>query len=168
MQGGGFSALGFPFEAEQVGLGLQSARIADQSAAAADHAVAGDDDGDSGYGGLKVFERVFDHLLPDIGRVVGLHRMVLVGVDHHVVLLAAAVQGTCHLHAVLEMNVVVGRAVDDEQSGLGVVEHPGEVNRGVVVVACGVVLRQVVVDFGVNRVVVAPRSDGSHGDRHAE
>ena len=66
------------------------------------------------------------------------------------------------------MNVVVGRAVDDEQSGLGVVEHPGEVNRGVVVVACGVVLRQVVVDFGVNRVVVAPRSDGSHGDRHAE
>lgn len=87
-----FSALGFPFEAEQVGLGLQSARIADQSAAAANHAVAGDDDGDSGYGGLKVFERVFDHLLPDIGRVVGLHRMVLVGVDHHVVLLAAAVQ----------------------------------------------------------------------------
>ena len=46
----------------------------------------------------------------------GLHRVVLVGVDHHVVLLAAAVQGTCHLHAVLEVDIVVGRAVDDEHS----------------------------------------------------
>ena len=32
--------------------------------------------------------------------------MVLVGIDHHVVLLAAAVQGTCHLHAVLEVDIV--------------------------------------------------------------
>ena len=70
--------------------------------------------------------------------------------------------------AFLEVDIVVGRAVDDEQAGLGVVEHPGEVDRGVVVVARSVVLRQVVVDFGVDRVVVAPRCDGGHGNRHAE
>lgn len=110
-------------------------------------------------------EAWIDHLLSYVCRCVGQHRMVLVGVHHHVVLFAGAVERPGHLDGVLEMDVIVGRAVDDQQPRAPVVEHPREIDRRIVVVACGVVLRQVVVDFGVNRVVVAPRSDGSHGDR---
>ena len=41
-------------------------------------------------------------------------------------------------------------------------------DRGVLVVSRGVVLREVVVDLGVDRVVEAPRGDRGHGDGHAE
>ena len=81
-----------------------------------------------------------------------MHRVVLIGVNHHVVLLAGAVERAGHLDGVLEMDVVVGSAVDDQQAGLLVVEHPREVDRRIVVVARGVVLREVVVDLGVDRV----------------
>ena len=66
------------------------------------------------------------------------------------------------------MDVIVGRAVDDQQPRAPVVEHPREIDRRIVVVACGVVLRKVVVDLGVDRVVITPRGDGSHGDGHFE
>ena len=50
----------------------------------------------------------------------GLHRVVLVGVDHHVVLLAAAVQGAGHLDGVLEVDVVVGRTVANQELAMQV------------------------------------------------
>ena len=115
-----------------------------------------------------MFERVVDHFLADPLAAVGQHRVVLIGVDHHVEAFLGAVQLAGHLHRVLQVDVVVGRAVDDEQARLRVVQQPCEAHGRVVVVAVGVVLRQAVVDLGVDRVVVAPRRDGRYGDRHAE
>ena len=43
------------------------------------------------------------------------HRVILVGIDHHIVVLARCVQSAAHLHRVLEMDIVVCRAVDDKQ-----------------------------------------------------
>ncbi len=81
--------------------------------------------------------------------------MVLVGVYHHVVELARAVQRTAHLHGVLEMHIVVGRAVYDQKTRRRA-QTVGEVDRRVVVVAGGVILRQIVVYLGIDAVVIAP------------
>ena len=115
-----------------------------------------------------MFERVVDHLLPHVARVVGQHGVVLIGIDHHVVAFAGPVERPGELGRMLEMDVVVGHAVDQQQPGAPVVEQPREADRRIVIVAGSVVLRQVVVDLGIDGVVVAPRRDGGHGDSHLE
>ena len=42
--------------------------------------------------------------------------MVLVRIDHHIVLLAGGIEAVAHLHAILEMDIIISGAVDDKQS----------------------------------------------------
>lgn len=78
---------------------------------------------------LQMLDRILHHLLPHVARVARHHRMVLVGIDHHIVLLAAAVERPRHLHRILEVHIVIGRTVDDEQFRIPIIELPGKIER---------------------------------------
>ena len=70
--------------------------------------------------------------------------MVLVGVYHHIVVLACSIQGVAHLHGILNVNIIVGRTVHDKQLR-ALAQEVCKVDGGVVVITFGVVLWQVVV-----------------------
>lgn len=88
-----------------------------------------------GFCRLQIFQRIAEHLLADVYHIVGHHRMVLVGIDHHVVLLPELVQCTGHLHRVLEMDVIVRRTVNDQQTRAVVAEQVREIDGRIVVVS---------------------------------
>ena len=92
---------------------------------------------------LKVIQRILNHLLAYERRIRGRHRVILIGIDHHIVLLACTIQCMAHLHRILEMYVIVGRTVHNQQLG-AVTEAVGEVNRRIIVIACCVLLWQTV------------------------
>lgn len=114
---------------------------------------------------LQVLQAVVNHLLADVDHIVGAHRVVLIGVNHHIVLLACTVQGAAHLHSVLEVHVIVGRAVDDQQTSV-VRQAVGEVDGRVIIIARGILLRETVVYLRIDRIVVTPRGYGSNRDSH--
>ena len=60
--------------------------------------------------------------------------MVLVGIYHHIVLLDGAVQCVAHLHSVLYVYVVVGRAVHNEQA-CAVIQLVGKVDGRVLIIS---------------------------------
>ena len=73
---------------------------------------------------------------------------VLVGIDHHVVLLPELVQCTDHLHRVLEMDVVVRRTMNDQQTRAVVAEQVREIDGRIVVVSLRMVFGKTV-EFSV-------------------
>ena len=79
--------------------------------------------------------------------------MVFVRIDPHFERFAVRRQLGGHFVGVLNVYVVIGRAVRDQQFSF---EPVGETYRRVVVVAGRVVLRHAVINFGVNRVVETP------------
>ena len=91
--------------------------------------------------------------------------MVLVREEELVVVDAGRVQSLHQLHGVLEVDVVVGGAVDQQVLALEVL---GVGRRGVEIVTVGVLLRGAHEPFGVDVVVVAPVGDGCDGDGHLE
>ena len=91
--------------------------------------------------------------------------MVLIGIYHHIVLLARSIEAAAHLHRVLEVDIVICSAVDNEQTS-AVRELLGVAEWRVVVISARVILRQTVVDLCVDCVVLTPRGDGSNGNSH--
>ena len=87
--------------------------------------------------------------------------VVFVGVDAELELFASGFEGSDHVGSILEMDVVVAGAVDEEVFAF---EEVGEVEGRVVVVAAGVVLRTLEEALGVDIIVVAPGDDGSDSD----
>lgn len=79
--------------------------------------------------------------------------MIPVGIDVELEGLVVLDEFGNHLVRILNMHVVVARTVRDQQLALQAV---GEMNRRVVVVSRRVILRQAVVDLGVNRIVEPP------------
>lgn len=79
--------------------------------------------------------------------------VVFVRVDPHFERFAVRGQLGGHFVGVLNVHVVVGRAVRDQQFSF---EPVGETDRRIVVVARRIVLRHAVINFGVNRVVETP------------
>ena len=77
---------------------------------------------------LQILQAVVNHLLADVDHIVWTHRVVLVGIYHHIVLLARSIQRATHLHRILEVYVVVGRTVDDKQTCVKA-QSIGKVNR---------------------------------------
>ena len=59
---------------------------------------------------------VINHLLTNRRSAIGQHRVILVGIDHHIVLFARLVERTTYLNGILEMDIVVGSAVYDKQA----------------------------------------------------
>ena len=64
---------------------------------------------------LQVLQCVVNHLLPYERCCRRAHRVVLVGIDHHIILLARLVESVTHLHRILEVYIVVGCTVNDKQ-----------------------------------------------------
>ena len=81
------------------------------------------------------------------------HSVIPVGIDVELEGLVVLDESGNHLVRILNMHVVVARTVRDQQLALQAV---GEMNRRVVVVSRRVILRQAVVDFGINRIVEPP------------
>ena len=90
--------------------------------------------------------------------------MVAVGVDLHVELLAGLYEGLAILGGVAQVDVVVGRAVDEQE----VARELRCAADGVVGIALAVFLRRAHVALGVDGVVVAPVGRGCHGHSGAE
>ena len=93
--------------------------------------------------------------------VAAVDAVVFVRIDAHLKLLIGLLKGGGHIEGVLEMHVVVARAVNKQVVALQTV---CKIERRVVVVTVGVVLRTLQETLGVNVVIVAPRGDGCHGD----
>ena len=91
--------------------------------------------------------------------------VVFVGIDAELKLFACVLESRDHIDCILEMDVVVTSAVDEQIIAL---KQIGEVEGGVVVVAAGVVLRALEESLGVDVVVVTPRDDGCDGDGRFE
>ncbi len=60
----------------------------------------------------EMLQRIIDHLLPHGLRRIGTHRMILVGVNHHVEPFTDAIEDTGHLGRMLEVDIIVGGAVE--------------------------------------------------------
>ena len=63
---------------------------------------------------LQILQCVVNHLLANVGGGSWAHRVVLVGIDHHIVVLACGIEAAAHLHRVLEVDIIVGSAVDNQ------------------------------------------------------
>ena len=81
------------------------------------------------------------------------HSVIPVGIDVELEGLVVLDESGNHLVRILNMHIVVARTVRDQQLALQAV---GKMNRRVVVVSRRVILRQAVVDLGVNRIVEPP------------
>ena len=79
--------------------------------------------------------------------------MVFVRVDQHFERFAGFDQPFDHFVTVLDVHVVVSGTVRQQQFPL---QQVRETDRAVVVVPRRIVLRQAVIKFGVDRVVIAP------------
>ena len=87
--------------------------------------------------------------------------VVLVGIDAKLELFASIFQSRHHIDCVLEVDVVVASAMDEE---VVAAQEVGEVKRRIVIIATGIVLRTLEETFGVDVVVVTPRDDGCDGN----
>ena len=65
------------------------------------------------------------------------------------------------------MDIIVARAVDNQQRGAGR-QTLGKVDRRIIVITSCILPRQTIIDLRIDRVVVAPRGYGCHRDCHLE